>query len=266
MRHSLPGIIALGNRTPATMTTLIVIPCYNEALRLDCDAFISFLNTTPNISLLFVNDGSTDNTAAVLDAFRQRSPLRVTVFHLPQNAGKAEAIRQGFQKGFTLNAECIAYLDADLAAPLTCIKDMEFLMRRDGKHLVMGSRVALLGRRIERQGVRHYAGRLFATAASLVLGVRLYDTQCGAKIFLVNDRLKQIFAAPFTVKWIFDVEILARFRITPGPGLNEIGAEYPLHEWVDKKGSKLKPIDFVISGLDLLKIMSILRKKSLTGA
>ncbi len=249
-----------------TPTTLIVIPCYNEGLRLDTNAFLTYIKDTPDIGLLFVNDGSKDNTAALLNTLDKTAPDRIAVLHLARNSGKAEAIRLGFQKGFKMKPVFMAYLDADLAAPLSCIKEMEAVMIRDRKDIVLGARIALLGHHVERQGARHYAGRLFATAASMLLGIHVYDTQCGAKIFRVSDRLKQVFAAPFTVKWIFDVEVLARFIITPGLRVTEMAAEYPLQEWMDKKGSKLRLIDFVISGLDLLKIMTILRKKALPGA
>ena len=99
----------------------------------------------------------------------------------------------------------------------------------------------MLGRRIERGGLRHYAGRGFATVASLALGIAVYDTQCGAKLFRVNDHVKQAFTAPFASAWVMDVEILSRYLALTG--LADAGnriREVPLQTWRDVPGSKLK--------------------------
>jgi glycosyltransferase involved in cell wall biosynthesis len=246
------------------MRTLIIIPCYNEEARLDAPAFIDFAAQHTHIHFLFVNDGSSDGTRAVLDGIVARASGSFSALHLPQNSGKAEAVRRGFLKGFDMGPELIGFLDADLASPLATIPALETALRVENKEIAMAARVILLGRRIERNPARHYAGRFFATAASFILGLRVYDTQCGAKIFCVTDRLKDVFATPFTVKWIFDVEILARFLITEqdgAPKVHDISLEHPLREWVDKKGSKLRPVDFLTGGLDLVKIFFLMKRK-----
>ena len=77
----------------------------------------------------------------------------------------------------------------------------------------------MMGTDIRRSAVRHYTGRLFATAGSLVLGVPVYDTQCGAKAFRVTDALRAALAEPFVSRWAFDVEVLGRLlRSTDGRG------------------------------------------------
>jgi len=91
-------------------------------------------------------------------------------------------------------------------------------------------------------GVRHYLGRVFATAASVILKARVYDTQCGAKLFRATPAVSAALAEPFLSRWAFDVEFLGRLLIgTPAVGplpLNAI-VEVPLAVWHDVKGSKL---------------------------
>jgi hypothetical protein len=122
----------------------------------------------------------------------------------------------------------------------------------------MGSRVALLGRQIRRRGARHFLGRAFATAASMVLGLPVYDTQCGAKLFRVSPGTVELFSQSFHARWIFDVEILARMIANGVRGhaipLNDSIYEYPLDRWQDVSGSRLKSLDFVVAAIDLVAI------------
>ena len=99
--------------------------------------------------------------------------------------------------------------------------------------------MALLGHRIERSWARHYLGRLFATASSQVLGLPVYDTQCGAKVFRDGPALRAALATPFTSRWAFDVELLGRL----GTGADRRFLEVPLERWHDVGGSKLRPRD-----------------------
>jgi hypothetical protein len=114
-----------------------------------------------------------------------------------------------------------------------------------------------MGRTIERRAWRHYLGRLFATAASVVLDLPVYDTQCGAKLFRATPLTERIFAEPFVARWVFDVEILARFMAFDPRGPDRIDTalyELPLRQWVDVAGSKVRPIDFAKSARDLAAI------------
>ena len=99
----------------------------------------------------------------------------------------------------------------------------------------------LLGRSVRRNLARHYVGRVFATFAAAVLRLPIYDTECGAKLFRVNDDTVALFQEPFVSGWIFDVEIIARMlrarRGTDRPPVREILFEHPLMVWHDVKGS-----------------------------
>ena len=238
---------------------IVVIPCFNEAKRLDARAISDFLDRAPNVSLALVDDGSTDETPLVLECVRQRHPRQASTLRLSANVGKAEAVRRGVQVALRRRPEFVGYWDADLATPLdSIVRFHELLRTRSEFSLVIGSRVALLGRRIRRSGFRHFAGRAFATAASLVLGLPVYDTQCGAKLFRVTPRTRALFSKPFRSRWIFDVEILARMvaaaTIYEGSTARECIYEYPLEAWQDVRGSRLKPFDFVIAAYDLAAI------------
>jgi glycosyltransferase involved in cell wall biosynthesis len=234
--------------------TLIVVPCYNEAKRLDTGRFRSFASENASVCFLFVNDGSRDGTGAVLDELAASDPERFRVCHLAENSGKAEAVRQGLLRalggGDGSGFEYVGYWDADLATPLEAVLTFAAVLdSRPDIDLVCGARVTLLGRSVERQAVRHYLGRIFATVASMALGVGFYDTQCGAKLFRVSPELPALFEDPFATRWIFDVEILARMiaaRAAVGrPGLDRAVFEYPLHEWHDVAGSKVRARDFL---------------------
>jgi dolichyl-phosphate beta-glucosyltransferase len=239
--------------------TIIVVPCYNEAERLNVQSFKEFAASAPDVRFLFVNDGSTDGTGAVLDGLRLIVPWSFGVLHLERNSGKAEAVRQGILSALAQDVAYVGYLDADLATPLRALPSFWTLLEeRPEIDLVMGARVQLLGRHIERKPVRHYLGRIFATGASIVLGLPVYDTQCGAKLFRVCNSVHEAFQQPFCSRWIFDVEILARMieerSRTAAPKLQNAVYEWPLTEWRDIGRSKVRPKDFVRAALDLLFI------------
>lgn len=235
--------------------TIIVIPCYNEERRFPSEAFLRFLKLEPTIDFLFANDGSTDGTLAVLEALRQQAPERFAIWNLDRNRGKSEAVRQGCLAAFAQGADIVGYWDADLATPLEAIPEfLDLLRTRPTLELICGARVQLLGRNVQRSRMRHYAGRVFATVASNVLGLSIYDTQCGAKLFRATPRMQRAFVAPFQSRWLLDVEILARLLTDPQPyplNVEAIVCEVPLQQWHDKAGSKVKPLDFPKALLEL---------------
>lgn len=234
--------------------TRIVVPCYNEGQRLKPLAFLAALQEDPCLSFLFVNDGSRDDTLDILRSIKSESPARVDVMSLERNSGKAEAVRRGMLSAMEGRFENVGYWDADLATPLSAMRDFCAVLENREVEAVFGSRVRLLGRKVERRALRHYVGRAFATCASLLLDMSVYDTQCGAKIFKNSPALKAVFTRPFKVGWIFDVEMLARFPLVMNASSAEVSArwvEIPLLEWIDVKGSKLNATDYVRAAVEL---------------
>lgn len=235
---------------------MIVVPCYNEELRLPADQFRKFFCES-TVRIVFVDDGSRDKTLDRLNSLRAEKEDRVFVLRSPANQGKAEAVRRGLNFALDQNAQYIGFWDADLATPLEAIADfMAVFATRPDLDMVFGSRVKLLGRHVNRKTSRHYLGRVFATVVSTMLRLPVYDTQCGAKIFRVRPGTRDLFAEPFCTRWVFDVEILARYIRQVGSA--DLAAqriyEYPLQVWEDVGGSKVKPLDFFVAFRDVLRI------------
>lgn len=240
--------------------TWVVIPCYNEAKRLQIAAFLRFATHHSNVGFLFVDDGSRDKTITLLEKMHDAIPEQLYFLSLPKNVGKAEAVRQGVLHLLENSGpDFIGYWDADLATPLSVIpKFVSTLEHQSALTLVLGARVALLGRHVERHWLRHVMGRGFATLASSILKLPVYDTQCGAKMFRVTPALKAIFATPFIANWIFDVEILARMLSKQSTesrrAIYHFLYESPLPAWSDVAGSKLKWFDGLKAAKELTQI------------
>jgi dolichyl-phosphate beta-glucosyltransferase len=250
---------------------VVVVPCYNEGRRLPVREFHAFAAAHPGYAFLFVDDGSQDDTAQVLEAMRTERPGAFTVKRLARNSGKGEAVREGLLAAQRTNAPFLAYWDADLATPLDTLPSFREVFQQKPKvEIVLGSRVNLLGRQIERRPLRHYLGRVFATAASSALDLAVYDTQCGAKMFRSTDAIARMFGAPFTSRWIFDVELLARYlelrrAVLPEAEVLERLYELPLPVWRDVAGSKVKATDFLVALFELIRIKGRYPRQAPTG-
>jgi len=233
----------------------IIVPCYNEERRLPVEAFRAELRGE-GPQFFFVNDGSRDGTAGVLEKLRAEYPTRVTVVDEGINQGKAEAVRTGICRAMAQGYEFVGFWDADLATPLEAIGQfLRVFEERPHLNMVFGARIKLLGREVHRKLARHYLGRVFATFVSVMLQLPIYDTQCGAKIFRTAAQGERLFGARFLSRWVFDVEILARYLGAVGVAEAERTIyEYPLEKWEDVGGSKLKSTDFLVAFRDVLKI------------
>lgn len=235
----------------------IVIPCYQEANRLPKKEYLSFSKENPNIFFLFVNDGSKDETHAVLGDLKRQANGNIDLLDLKNNLGKAEAVRLGINHMInSLDLECVGFLDADLSTSLSEFKHLlEFITNNTSNKMVCGSRIRRMGANIERTQFRHYMGRIVATIAGLmIIKIPVYDTQCGAKIFTV-EFARSIFQDSFISRWLFDMEIFCRSIIILGyeNSLKSI-YEFPLNEWKQVGNSKISLKTMVNVPFEMLKI------------
>lgn len=247
------------NSVPAPFRASLVVPCFNEAKRLDVAAFRSYLSAHHRIRIIFADDGSCDNTVEVLQRVCQGYEDSTHIVRSDKNRGKAEAVRMGMLYALSDgDPPVVGFWDADLATPLDAIeKLLDILDARPDIEMIFGSRVKLLGRTVNRKPIRHYLGRIFATVVSVSLGIAIYDTQCGAKLFRAKPNLPQVLAEPFLSKWVFDIEILARYIALCGNDparVEQMIYEFPLQKWTDVEGSKVRPKDFFVALSDVIRI------------
>ena len=234
----------------------VVVPCYNERARMKPEVWLEFLADPDNadIHFFFANDGSTDATPRVLEDLCGKSDS-ARLFDFAVRRGKAETIRRSALKVLAEATEAgkpfdyLGFWDADLATPLDEIRDIRNLVREYPFDGVFCSRIKRLGAIIERKPLRHVLGRAFATAASLMLNLPVYDTQCGAKMFR-SQTLRQVMEEPFVSDWIFDLELIFRMKQC---GFDRL-YEKPVASWSDVPGSKIKLIDVLRIPVELLKI------------
>ncbi len=235
------------------MNGAIVVPCYNEARRLR-PRDVHDLAARTGARVLLVDDGSTDGTRALLERTAHASEGHVATLALWPNAGKAEAVRRGLSAALASGAKIVGYIDADFSTPVQEVLALLIELERPGIQVVTGARWARAGADIRRRLARHFTGRVFATGASIVLGLPFYDTQCGAKVFRDTTALREAIERPFLSRWAFDVELLGRLLVAREPLPFEAFVEVPLRSWTHVSGSKLGPGAMLRAGLDLVRI------------
>jgi len=244
---------------------VIVVPCYNEQNRLPVTDFTSFLVNYPKAKICLVNDASTDDTLQVLNSLQNSFPKQIFLLNNELNLGKAESVRNGvFYCSKNKIAPHIAYLDADLATSLEeCYEIGQNLDSQ--KSFVFASRILKIGSVVERRFSRFLFGRIIATFISNILDIKVYDTQCGCKVF--NSEIADLlFGKPFISKWLFDVELFSRILCYYGKTKSlQMMEEIPVKQWIDQGESKVKISYFFRLWYDLFLIRKVHRKNMKAG-
>lgn len=218
----------------------VVIPCYNEELRLLGDDFKAFINSNLGYHLCFVNDGSKDKTLEVLEKLRVGHEDHISIYNCEKNGGKAEAVRLGMlhlakQDQF----DYIGFLDADLSTDFEDFHDLVKVISTSNYSLVSGSRMARMGADITKESARAIISKIINLIIRKTIGMEFNDTQCGAKI-MSRDVIDKTFQTKFLTKWLFDVEIFMRMKKVYGDEeTKKIVCEQPLKRWIHADGSKL---------------------------
>jgi glycosyltransferase involved in cell wall biosynthesis len=237
------------------MKTGIIIPCYNEESRLDTASFLKFIEENLDYHLCFVNDGSKDNTLAVLQSMKREQPDRISIVDVKRNVGKASAVRAGVRYLYNrTDIHSIGFMDADLSTDFKDFKDLvKTLHSNEQLMVVFGSRNSG-GNGIKRDAFRNVMSNLIKKFILLILGLPIRDTQCGAKVF-TKHIVPVVYGESFKSRWLFDVEIFIRLKHHLGKKevMKHI-CEQPLMRWVHVEDSKLGLKDSIQIPLRLLQI------------
>lgn len=225
----------------------IVIPAYNEAKRLPAslDAILGYVGSQAfETEILVVDDGSNDGTAeCVLEYIAEHSCVRL--LRNPGNRGKGYAVRHGMLEA---SREWRLFTDADLSAPIEELSKLFAAAMRENAAVAIGSRAldrSLIG--VHQPLTREYAGRLFNVVMRGVTGLRLYDTQCGFKLYR-SDAAKEIFSRQQLDGFGFDVEDMFLAHL-----LNIRVVEVPVR-WNNVEGTKVSFLTGIDSFLDPFRI------------
>jgi dolichyl-phosphate beta-glucosyltransferase len=249
-----------------TKRIALVIPCYNEAKRLNLDAYSLFLETHPGTTFCFVNDGSRDATGELLKTFQSAHPQQaIRIVELPANQGKGEAVRQGVLA--VLNdphtpTDLVGFWDSDLATPLSELdRFVEAFTQETRIQAVVGFRKKEPAANIKRSPSRKLISSIMRVIIHTLIGLPVHDTQCGAKVFTA-DMASKIFEKPFIARWLFDLELFLRMKQAYGSAFLTLNLEQlHLHSWHDVPGTKLRFLDVFQIFLELIRIKSMYRAK-----
>lgn len=159
----------------------VVIPSYNEKRNLErnvLDEVILYLEKQPyEWEVLLSDDGSTDGTVELLEAFAQKHPQVRVLKNI--HAGKAPTVTAGM---LAAQGAWRLFTDFDQSTPISEIE--KFLgYANDGYDVIIGSREMIGSKRDKEPFYRHLMGRGFNILVQILAIPGILDTQCGFKLF-----------------------------------------------------------------------------------
>ncbi|MEI6149127.1 MAG: glycosyltransferase [bacterium] len=214
------------------MRLSIVIPAHNEEHRIGrmLDGYLPFFSERygDDVEFLVVINGSTDDTQGVVEAYRGRYPTLRTLIE-PKPVGKGGALMIGFREA---RGDLVGFVDADGSTPAAAFQDLVDNIGDAG--VIIASRWCAGAQVSPKQPLdRRLSSRIFNLITRLLFGLRLTDTQCGAKL-MQRHALQTVLPIIGITRWAFDVDLLFQMR-RAGFKIKEIPTI-----WRDVEGSKVQ--------------------------
>jgi dolichyl-phosphate beta-glucosyltransferase len=211
----------------------IIVPAYNEERRIKktLEAINKyFIGKSMTRQIIVVDDGSSDNTAGIVQSLRNEVYALSIVKYYP-NQGKGYAIKKGIEES---NGEYILFSDADNSTPIEEFEKVYPLLKNSqvviGSRYISGSNIV-----VGQPKYRVLIGRLANKLIRFFLLDGIRDTQCGFKAFQ-HEAAREIFSRMKVNRFGFDMEILAIARL-----LNFSVREIPVN-WYNSPESRIRPV------------------------
>lgn len=232
----------------------IVIPAFNEQARIGAtlDRVIACVRERNwAAEVLVVNDGSTDETRAIVSSAALQYP-NLRLIENSANRGKGYSVRNGILQA---RGEIVMFTDADLSAPIEEAERL-FAAVANGADVALGSRWLDRSRQTLQQPLyRRFFGRCFNLLTRLIMHLPLADTQCGFKAFR-REAARTIFTRQRVERWGFDPEILY-IALRLGMKVQEVPVT-----WGHDERSR---ISYLRDGLRMIQDLLLVRFYSLAG-
>lgn len=191
----------------------VIIPVFNEQARIDAtlEKVLGYLEQTwPHSEVVVVDDGSRDDTAAIVTRWRDANPpCLVRLVQNRTNRGKGFSVRRGM---LCSQGRWALLTDADLSCPIDELQKLVEALADQGHQIAIGSRgLADSNIEVHQSWARESSGRLFNLLVRMLFGLPYRDTQCGFKLFRM-ETCRDLFEKQRSQKYAFDVELLLLAR------------------------------------------------------
>ncbi|RYY52691.1 MAG: glycosyltransferase [Chitinophagaceae bacterium] len=160
------------------MDLSLVIPLLNEEESLpELTAWIERVMLEHNYSyeVIYVDDGSTDNSWAVIEALREKNP-HIKGIKFQRNYGKSAGLSEGFRAA---SGDVIITMDADLQDSPDEIPELRRMIIEDKYDMVSGWKKV----RHDNKLTKNLPSKIFNAAARRMSGIKLHDFNCGLKSY-----------------------------------------------------------------------------------
>src|SRR5574344_52388 len=168
------------------MDISIIVPLFNEAESLPpLYTWIEKVMTANKLTyeLIFINDGSTDNSWKVIQDLQKKSP-NIHGIRFRRHYGNSPALYCGFAKA---QGDVVITMDADLQDSPDEIPELFRMIKEDGYDLVSGWKK----KRYDNKLTKNIPSKIYNATARKISGLKLHDMNCGLKAYR-NEIIKNI--------------------------------------------------------------------------